>query len=263
MTLRAHHWVFACMLAFGLHIAMAFALFYSSAPNEGARDKGTHGLEVSIKMVAAAMGAEAQEEIIQEPKLEPEQKVEEPKEPEPIEKEAVETIVQPKPKKVVEQVRKPLIKPSPPQTKPEPNPKQVKKQTEPARQKTVAVDSTGTAKQAPKANRTDKRTQSGGGQIIGQIIPSYKTTLGRWLAQYKTYPKKARRRNQEGVVHLSFTLNAKGYVTSYKIIKSAGHESLDEETIKMLERAQPLPKFPPEITDEHLTLTVPIQFALR
>jgi len=269
MSLRAHHWFAGLLLAVSFHAALGFALFYSPRPIEGARDKGAHGLEVSIQMVAAAVGAEAQEEVQKEPEPEPEPEpvtqvpeVKEP-DPEPIDETAVETMVQPIPVQKVVQQRKPLIKPKPPALKPKPIKKHVKEQTEPVRKKIVAVKSSGTSRKAPLANRTDKQNQAGGGQIVGQVIPSYKTTLGRWLAQYKTYPKKARRRNQEGTVILQFTLNKEGIVTAHTIQKSSGHKSLDKETAKMLERAQPLPKIPSELGVNSLTLTLPIQFALR
>lgn len=262
MSLRAHHWFAGLLLAFAFHAALGFALFYSPRPTEGARDKGAHGLEISIQMVAAAVGAEAQEEVQKEPEPDPKPKPEpviqvtKEKKPELIDETAVETIVQTTPVKKVIEHRKPLIKPKPIK-------KQVKEQTKPTRKKIVAVKSSGAAPKAPLANRTDKQNQAGGGQIVGQVIPSYKTTLGRWLAQYKTYPKKARRRNQEGTVILQFTLNKEGIVTAHIIQKSSGHKSLDKETAKMLERAQPLPKIPSELGVNSLTLTLPIQFALR
>lgn len=283
MTLRTHHWFGASIFALCLHITIAFAFFSSPRPSEGARDKGTNGLEVSIQMVAATVGAEAQKEIIKEPEPEPEPEpkpesepepkpVPEPEpepEPEPIDDAAVETVRQPEPKKIVKQVDEPRIKPAPPQPKPKakPTPKPIKKvkkkKVEPPQKKIVALASQGASTNAPKANRMDQRNQSGGGEIVGQVVPNYKTTLGRWLAKYKTYPKKARRRRQEGTVHLTFTMNAQGYVTDYKITKQSGHKSLDQETKKMLKRAQPLPKFPPELNADSLTLTIPVLFALR
>jgi periplasmic protein TonB len=38
---------------------------------------------------------------------------------------------------------------------------------------------------------------------------------------------------------------------------------LDKEVVSMIERAQPLPPFPPSMPEDKLDLTVPIRFSLR
>jgi protein TonB len=96
-----------------------------------------------------------------------------------------------------------------------------------------------------------------------RVAPSWQTELVRRLQQYKRYPSEARSRGVEGLVTLNFSVNRNGRVLAHEIVKSSGHPELDEEVMSMIERAQPLPPFPPSMPEEKLALTVPIRFSLR
>eukprot|EP00435_Cladocopium_sp_Y103_P077276 s1_g1015.t1 len=90
----------------------------------------------------------------------------------------------------------------------------------------------------------------------------YTAMLASWLARHKRYPRAARRRNIEGVVTLSFTVNAVGTVTQYEIVDSSGYEMLDQEVAKMLSRAEPLPAIPKELGRSSFAVTIPVRFEL-
>jgi periplasmic protein TonB len=96
-----------------------------------------------------------------------------------------------------------------------------------------------------------------------RIAPSWQTELVRRLEQYKRYPSEAQSRGVEGVVMLSFSVDRNGRVLTREIARSSGHPELDKEVVSMIERAQPLPPFPPSMPEEKLDLTVPIRFSLR
>jgi protein TonB len=85
----------------------------------------------------------------------------------------------------------------------------------------------------------------------------------RRLEQYKRYPSEAQARRAEGVVTLNFRVNRNGRVLAREIVRSSGHPELDKEVVSMIERAQPLPPFPPSMPEDQLALTVPIRFSLR
>jgi protein TonB len=51
-------------------------------------------------------------------------------------------------------------------------------------------------------------------------------------------------------------------VLSARIEKSSGVESLDQETLALIQRAQPLPKPPAEMPGNPIELVVPIEFSL-
>ncbi|MBI3701665.1 MAG: energy transducer TonB [Afipia sp.] len=92
---------------------------------------------------------------------------------------------------------------------------------------------------------------------------SYMGMLAAHLQRFKQYPQAARAAGQEGVAMLSFTVNRDGTVSGGSIAKSSGSAALDNETLAMLRRAQPLPKFPAEMTQSSLSFTAPIRFSLR
>jgi protein TonB len=96
-----------------------------------------------------------------------------------------------------------------------------------------------------------------------RVEPSWQTALVRHLQQYKRYPSDAQSRGEEGVVLLSFSIDRTGHVLARQIARSSGHRELDNEVMSMVERAQPLPAFPPTMPQAKLDLTVPIRFSLR
>jgi periplasmic protein TonB len=96
-----------------------------------------------------------------------------------------------------------------------------------------------------------------------RVAPSWETAVVRRLQQYKRYPSEAQARRVEGVVTLNFSVNRNGRVLAHEIVRSSGHPELDKEVVSMIERAQPLPPFPPSMPEDKLALTVPIRFSLR
>ena len=96
-----------------------------------------------------------------------------------------------------------------------------------------------------------------------RVEPSWQTALVRHLQQYKRYPSDAQSRGEEGIVLLSFSIDRTGHVLARQIVRSSGHRELDDEVMSMVERAQPLPPFPPSMPQAKLDLTVPIRFSLR
>lgn len=96
-----------------------------------------------------------------------------------------------------------------------------------------------------------------------RIDPSWESLLLKHLQEFKSYPLEARRRGEQGVVLLAFSIDRNGHVTSRRIVKGSGYAALDAEVMALVERAQPMPAFPPSMTEADLSLTVPIRFSLR
>jgi periplasmic protein TonB len=95
------------------------------------------------------------------------------------------------------------------------------------------------------------------------VAPSWETGLMKHLQQYKRYPAGAQERGEEGIALLSFSVDRTGHVLEHRVVQSSGHPDLDAEVSAMIERAQPLPPFPPSMLQPKLNLTVPIRFSLR
>lgn len=111
----------------------------------------------------------------------------------------------------------------------------------------------------PPAPRTAEQVKGG----APRIEPSWQTSLVRQIQRTKRYPPEAQARGEQGVVLLSFSLDRNGRVLAHRIAESSGHADLDNEVMAMIERAQPLPAFPPSMTQAKLDLTIPIHFSLR
>lgn len=151
-------------------------------------------------------------------------KVEPKPEPEPI-----------KPKPVVKEVKKPTKKPPAPRT------------TAPQRADRVAPNAPSTTLGASSA----------------AAAASYRSILGAHLQRFKQYPSSARAAGEQGSTTLNFTVTRNGRVTSSRLVRRSGHASLDQETLALIQRAQPLPPFPPEIREASMTFTVPFSFIER
>jgi TonB family protein len=75
------------------------------------------------------------------------------------------------------------------------------------------------------------------------------------LEKARSYPLLARERGLEGTVFVSFVIGSRGLPQDVKIMKSSGHQILDEEVKKMLKKASPFPGIKGEIV-------IPITFKL-
>jgi periplasmic protein TonB len=111
----------------------------------------------------------------------------------------------------------------------------------------------------PQPAPTPAHTKSG----APQISASWETSLEKHLQRFRRYPSDAQSRGEEGVVMLSFSVDRTGHVLAHRIERSSGHPDLDAEVMSMIERAQPLPPFPPTMTEAKRDFTVPIRFSLR
>jgi periplasmic protein TonB len=111
----------------------------------------------------------------------------------------------------------------------------------------------------PPVPRTTARVEGGS----PRVAPSWQADLVKHLQQYKRYPSGAQARGEQGIVLLGFSVDRSGHVLAHRIVQSSGHADLDQEVSEMIERAQPLPAFPPSMTQAKMDLTVPIRFSLR
>jgi protein TonB len=92
---------------------------------------------------------------------------------------------------------------------------------------------------------------------------SWQAQLLAWLERYKRYPRVAQEQRQQGVVYLRFAIDRQGRVLSSRINNSSGFELLDDEVLALVQRAQPLPAPPSEVTGDRIELQVPVSFTLR
>jgi protein TonB len=94
------------------------------------------------------------------------------------------------------------------------------------------------------------------------IDQGWRASVFGWLASRKSYPEEARRRGEEGRVAVRFTVDRSGRVVDAAIVSASGSTLLDEATLGLLHEAV-LPPFPPDMTQERITITTTMRYSLR
>ncbi len=92
---------------------------------------------------------------------------------------------------------------------------------------------------------------------------NYETYLLDLLEKYKKYPKSALRRNIQGVVTVSLTLNSNGDIKSLNIVESSGSSILDKEAKELVNKRAPYRKFPEFYSSKEMYFRIPIVFNLN
>ena len=100
-------------------------------------------------------------------------------------------------------------------------------------------------------------------KVAPEVVHKWQVTVNTRLNQFKRYPRQARTRGHQGTVKVAFVLDSQGHVVSAKVVKSSGSPILDQETLDLLQRAQPFPVPPNGSSETDLFLEVPISYALR
>ena len=103
---------------------------------------------------------------------------------------------------------------------------------------------------------------SGSGVSVSSVKTSYAGLISAWLNRNKRYPKRARRLGHQGSVTVRFTVDRNGNVLSSNIVRSSGHDALDDEVRALMRRGR-MPRMPADMKQARITMTVPIQFRLR
>jgi protein TonB len=91
----------------------------------------------------------------------------------------------------------------------------------------------------------------------------WQSALAAHLERFKRYPSAARAQGEQGMAKVAFTIDHEGHLLSSRIVQSSGSSVLDEETLAMLARAQPMPKPPGNAPDSALSFVVPVRFNIR
>jgi periplasmic protein TonB len=94
-------------------------------------------------------------------------------------------------------------------------------------------------------------------------VTNWQSELAAHIEHFKRYPADARAHGEQGIAKIAFTIDHEGHLLASRIVQSSGSAALDQETLEMLVRAQPMPKPPGEMKDNQLTFVVPVRFNIR
>ncbi|MFC1876537.1 energy transducer TonB [Thermodesulfobacteriota bacterium] len=87
---------------------------------------------------------------------------------------------------------------------------------------------------------------------------TYTDLVQKKIEAVKQYPKRAQRRNDQGVVKIVFTIGNDGEIVSANIIKSSGSRILDRTAIDAVKKASPFARPP----NGSIIIQLPIKFEL-
>jgi periplasmic protein TonB len=99
--------------------------------------------------------------------------------------------------------------------------------------------------------------------VAAAIVHRWESALVAHIERFKRYPSEARAHDERGVARVAFTIDHDGRIVASRIIQSSGYADLDNETLAMLDRAQPMPRPPAKLADSQLSFVVPVRFNIR
>lgn len=137
-----------------------------------------------------------------------------------------------------------------------PPPKPVEEQKEESEKKSEAVTT-------PPLATAAETTAPTAAALRSASLVSWKLRISTHLQRYKRYPPAAAARGEKGVAELSFTVDRSGLVKVAKLQRGSGHALLDEATIELIQRAQPLPRPPGDVPGNEFSFTVPVKFGAK
>ncbi|HVI51869.1 MAG TPA: TonB family protein [Candidatus Sulfotelmatobacter sp.] len=235
-------WSTSALAVAALHgAALALAVLWSPAVDEATPPPpAAMMIELAPLPTNTAPPSEKAPGIEQEAARPVERKIEDQPKPDTLVKKAEVALPKPKPK--------PAVKPPdnvPPALKP------VEQTTAPSAD--AALEKPKMEAPAPGASAAPP----------SNAVPTWQGALRAQLERFKRYPAAAQFRRQEGVAYVRFALNRDGKVLWSRLEKSSGHDKLDEESLALVERAQPLPPPPAEMPGDAIEIVAPIQFFLK
>ena len=92
-------------------------------------------------------------------------------------------------------------------------------------------------------------------------LPNWKSQLVAQIERHKRYPEEAR--GDHGVVQIAFGVDRSGGVHHARVVASSGSNLLDRDALAWLNRSQPLPPPPPDISGTMIPITVPLRYNFR
>jgi len=95
------------------------------------------------------------------------------------------------------------------------------------------------------------------------VVVRWESELAAHIEHFKRYPAEARLHGDQGTAKVAFTIDHEGHLLTSRIVQSSGSATLDEETLAMLARAQPMPRPPDGIPDAELSFVVPVRFNIK
>jgi TonB family protein len=99
-------------------------------------------------------------------------------------------------------------------------------------------------------------------QQLSRGLASWQAEVMAKLELQRRYPAAALRQQLQGVVYLRLQLGRDGQLQQVQLVRSSGHQLLDQAAEQTVRQSAPFPALPSELTAPYL-LTVPVEFFLQ
>ena len=91
----------------------------------------------------------------------------------------------------------------------------------------------------------------------------YYSELNQIMRRERSYPRSARRRGLEGTVLVELVVDARGRLIKASVIRSSGHEVLDQAALADVRKMKSLPKPPKALKRRSVKLHIPFEYSLQ
>ena len=167
---------------------------------------------------------------------------------------------EPEPERPVEKVELPPAPQPDPPLQAAPPPKPIKPPSENKRKQKQAGLATAPSPAPHRALRVTAATP-GAASRDPDAMSSWKSRLVAQIERFKRYPADAR--GESGLAEVTFSVDRSGGVHRKHIVRSSGSSALDHDALAWVERAQPLPPPPRDMSGEMISITVPLRYNYR
>lgn len=98
---------------------------------------------------------------------------------------------------------------------------------------------------------------------VANDVKEWQGALMDKIRQHQKYPRSAIARKLEGVARVKISIDAKGNITDFEVMKNTGHRILDRQISRLMQRLDPLP-VPPDklIKNGQFTFQLPLVWRL-
>ena len=98
---------------------------------------------------------------------------------------------------------------------------------------------------------------------LDQLREAYLTDLIDAIHRYRFYPRKSRRRSEQGTVVVTFTLERNGDLTEITVKRSSGISRLDDAALETLRKLAAFRPIPAALRRDRWPMSVPIEYRLQ
>jgi protein TonB len=95
------------------------------------------------------------------------------------------------------------------------------------------------------------------------VLREYGAVVSSVVAKKKVYPRLALMRRWQGTTDLKLQIAADGNVKALSVAHSSGFDILDEQALKMVKDAMPLPGLPDALRGREFAIDIPVAFRLH